>query len=146
MDVQCCITMVLISFLITNEHLHFPLLWYVCWCLLPTFLLLSLSFSYWFLHMMDIVFLLVMCIANIYSRFVTALFPLWSLLLKSNSQFLYNQIWQYSVLFAFLCFKKSFPILKSYFFLEVLRLHPSYLSPQPIKNWFLYMVWGRDSS
>lgn len=94
---------------------HFHLLWYLSRRLLPTLLLLLLSFPYWFLYTMDVVFLLVTYIANIFSQFVAALFPLWSLLLKSNSYFMYNQIYPCSILFEFLYFRKSFPILKSFF-------------------------------
>lgn len=119
MGVRCCIIIVLLFLLVTNEQLlclsySFSSSWHLS-CCLPTFLLLLLPSPCWLVHRVDTVILLVIWIANIFSSLWQLLFLYdlfwWNPILN----FLYTPIYQCSLLFAFLCFKKSLPILKSFF-------------------------------
>lgn len=131
---KCYIIMGFIFFLITNEHL------FIClsYSFSSSVILKLMSLAHIFIVI--VVFSLLVFIHDGYCIFVgymfcKYLFPvrdsLFSFMIsfdKIRFLILYDHIYQWFLLCAFLYFKKFFPILKSFFFLEVLKLDSTFKS------------------
>lgn len=117
---------------------HFPHLWNVCGCLLPTFLLLLLSFPNWFIHDRYCIF-----VGYMYCKY---LFPIcgssFSFMTPCDEiKFLifYDQIHQYSLFICIFVLQEILSYLKVILFSRSFKVEPfTFKSITPQKFVFLY--------